>query len=196
MRTGLNDFYFDDYYQGVPEGGYTAMIERLLTGIEVKTDTDFFADRTILEKLAACTVYTGKIDEFFDWKFGTLEYRTVDFETSVVNVPDYQGTAVINFTEENIRYTRILEHKHFEFGKQPISIITKEYPSEWSKGKDAYYPVNDEKNNCKYNKYRQLASLSSRHIFGGRLAEYKYYDMHQVIASALTKSKKIIELQK
>jgi len=195
IRTAFNDFYFDDLYQGIPEGGYTAMVEKMLEGIEVKTGVDFFKERPALEALAKQIVFTGKIDEFFNFELGMLEYRTVDFETSIVDTPDYQGSAVVNFTEESIAYTRILEHKHFEFGKQPVSVITKEYPSEWTAGKEPYYPINDEKNNALYSEYKKLAAVYDKYIFGGRLAEYKYYDMHQVIGSALAKTKKLLAVK-
>jgi UDP-galactopyranose mutase len=193
IRTNFNDFYFDDDYQGIPIGGYTMMIENMLKGIEVKTGVDFFESRKFFEEISSNIVFTGKIDEFFDYRYGTLEYRSINFETSVYNQPDFQGTSVVNYTDANVPFTRILEHKHFEFGKQNSTVITKEYPSEWQVGKEAYYPINDDRNNSIYLKYKNLAKDFPNYIFGGRLAEYRYYDMHQVIASALTKCNKIIK---
>lgn len=193
IRTHFNDFYFEDQYQGIPIGGYTGMMNRLLEGIEVRTGIDFFIDRASLEEQADRVVFTGKIDEFFEYRFGTLEYRTVDFETVVLDRPDFQGTSVMNYTEASVPFTRILEHKHFEFGKQAATVITKEYPSEWKSGKEPYYPINDERNNSIYLHYKKLSQEYPQYIFGGRLAEYKYYDMHQVVASAITKSKRVLE---
>ena len=196
IRNVFNDFYFDDLYQGIPIGGYTALVKNMLKGIEVRTNTDFVCHRAELENIAHNIVFTGRIDEFFDFRFGVLEYRTVDFETQVLEIPDFQATSVINYTERSVPFTRILEHKHFEFGQGNSTVITKEYPSEWRSGKEPYYPINDKQNNTRYNQYEKLAAEFPQYIFGGRLAEYKYYDMHQVVASALTKSRKWIEIMK
>lgn len=193
IRTHYNDFYFDDTYQGIPIGGYTALVTKMLDNIETRTGVDFFSNRNELENKAKNIVFTGKIDEFFDFRFGVLEYRTVAFQTEIVDYSDYQGTSVVNYTQDSIPYTRILEHKHFEFGKQKNSVITREYPSEWKKGMEPYYPINDQKNDQLFKLYKAEGEQNSNYIFGGRLAEYKYYDMHQVIGSALAKSKKVIE---
>ncbi|MCI2228617.1 UDP-galactopyranose mutase [Polaribacter sp. MSW13] len=189
VRFNFDNNYFNDKYQGIPIGGYNKLIEGLLKGIETKTGVDFFKEKEALENLADKIVFTGKIDEYFDYKFGRLEYRSLQFEHEVLNTENYQGNAVVNYTEADIPYTRIIEHKHFEYGKQKKTVITKEYPKEWKKGDEPYYPVNDEKNSNIYLKYKQIAEKTDKVIFGGRLAEYKYYDMHQVIASALKKVK-------
>jgi UDP-galactopyranose mutase len=194
IRSSFSDFYFDDRFQGIPIGGYTALVENMLEGIEVRTGVDFFKHRAELESSAPNIVFSGKIDEFFDYKLGVLEYRSLDFDTSIIDRPDFQGTSVMNYTEEKIPFTRILEHKHFEFGKQDVTVITKEYPSEWQSGKEPYYPINDIKNNGLYKEYKNLADEHPNYIFGGRLAEYKYYDMHQVVGSALAKSNSILQL--
>lgn len=192
IRTGLNDFYFDDLYQGIPEGGYTNMINKMLKGVEIKLGVDYFKHKAELDGLANHVVYTGAIDEYFDYKFGELEYRSIDFVHKHLEIPDFQGTSVVNYTEASIPFTRILEHKHFEFGKQKTTVITEEYPVEWKKGIEPYYPINDERNKSMLKKYQDMANLIAPNVtFGGRLAEYKYYDMHQVIASALSKAKTI-----
>lgn len=194
IRTDLNDFYFDDLYQGIPVGGYTQMVDNMLAGIEVKLDVDYFKNRYELDALAENVVFTGNIDQFFDYRFGQLEYRSLEFETEVIDKPSFQGTSVVNYTQFDIPYTRILEHKYFEFAKSPVTVITREYPASWSVGKEPYYPICDETNNAKYNHYKKYAQQSCPNvIFGGRLAEYKYYDMHQVIGSALAKSKTIAQ---
>jgi UDP-galactopyranose mutase len=190
IRTQLNDFYFDDIYQGIPIGGYTNMITNLLEGIEVRLNVDYISDRFALDSLAKKIVFTGAIDEYFNYEFGPLEYRSIDFRHELLQTKDFQGTSVINYTSLNEKYTRILEHKHFEFGNQPTSIITREFPTEWKLGTEPYYPINDDKNNKIYTNYFNKSKNYENIIFGGRLAEYKYYDMHQVIASALSKSKK------
>ena len=182
--------YFNDKYQGVPVGGYNVLIEGLLKGIETKTNVDFFINRDTLMALADKIVFTGKIDEFYDYKYGKLEYRTVRFEEEILEMSNYQGNAVVNFTEKSIPYTRIIEHKHFEmFGadvdRTPKTVISKEYSSEWQEGMEPYYPVNDEKNNNLFIKYKQLAEKETNVIFGGRLAEYKYYDMAPIIERVL-----------
>lgn len=199
VRMTYDNNYFNDFYQGIPMGGYTQIIERMLDGIEVRLNTDFFEHREALEPLAKKIVYTGMIDEYFGYCYGELEYRSLRFETEVLEEENYQGNAVVNYTEYEIPYTRIIEHKHFEFGCQggkmnPKTVITYEYPATWKKGGEPYYPINDEKNNALYEKYRALAGQQENVIFGGRLGRYKYFDMHQVIAEALCMAEK--ELQK
>lgn len=189
VRFTYDNNYFNDKYQGIPIGGYNKLIEGLLDGIEVRLEIDFFAQREEFTKIADKIVFTGKIDEFYNNQFGSLEYRSLKFETKTLDQPNFQGNAVINYTESKIPYTRIIEHKHFEFGTQKKTVITYEYPDEWSLGKESYYPVNDDKNNAIYNQYKSLSEKDKNVIFGGRLAEYKYYDMHQIIGSALKKSK-------
>jgi UDP-galactopyranose mutase len=190
LRFTFDNNYFNDKYQGIPIGGYNKLTEGLLKDIEVRTDVDFFQNKDELMALAEKTVFTGNIDEFYGYQFGKLEYRSLKFEHEILNQENFQGNAVVNYTEANIPYTRILEHKHFEFGKQPKTVVTKEYHCEWTVGMEAYYPVNDEKNNELFKKYRDLSRQEENIIFGGRLAEYKYYDMHQVIGSALFTAKK------
>ncbi|WP_300080602.1 UDP-galactopyranose mutase [uncultured Thomasclavelia sp.] len=185
VRFTYDNNYFNDLYQGIPIGGYTKIIEKMLTGIDTKLNYDYFEHRDELNQIADKIVFTGMIDQFYDYKFGTLEYRSLRFETEVLDEENYQGNAVVNYTEYDIPYTRIIEHKHFEFGNQPKTIITKEYPSKWEKGDEPYYPMNDEKNNTLYAKYKELADQENNVIFGGRLGQYKYYDMHNVIAEAL-----------
>lgn len=185
FRFTFDNNYFNDLYQGVPIGGYTLLIERMLEGIEVRLNTDYLKDKKYWDTLAEKIVYTGKIDEFFDLQYGSLDYRSLNFETEVLDTENYQGSAVVNYTEREIPYTRIIEHKHFEFGTQPKTIITREYPTDFFEGNEAYYPINDDKNQAIYQKYKALADQNSKVIFGGRLAEYKYYDMHQVVEKAL-----------
>lgn len=187
VRFTYDNNYFNDKYQGIPIGGYNKLIDGLLESIEVKLNVDFFENRESFSKLAHKIVFTGKIDEYYDNQFGTLEYRSLKFDTKVVEQENFQGNAVVNYTERDISYTRIIEHKHFEFGTQKKTVVTYEYPDEWSVGKESYYPVNDDKNNTIYKKYKDLSENDAQVIFGGRLAEYKYYDMHQIIASALHK---------
>ena len=187
VRFVFDNNYFNDKYQGIPIGGYTRLVEKLLEGVEVRTNVDYFEDRNYFDSLAEKVIYTGEIDRFFDYKFGHLEYRTVSFETEILEgVSNYQGNAVINYTDAETPYTRIIEHKHFEFGTQPDTVISKEYSKEWKPGDEPYYPVNDEKNSDLYIRYKSLAEAQEKFVFGGRLAEYKYYDMHQVIQNALT----------
>ena len=190
LRFTYNNNYFDDPYQGIPKGGYTKMIQELLDGVDVKLNTDYkdFVKQNpdIFEKV----IYTGPIDEYFGYSLGPLEYRSLRFETEKLNIPNYQGNAVVNYTDKDVPYTRIIEHKHFEFGNQPNTIISKEYPVEWHVGMEPYYPVNDQKNNDLYKKYRELAKKEDKVIFGGRLGSYKYYNMDQVIAAALDLVKK------
>ncbi|MGF2618144.1 UDP-galactopyranose mutase [Rossellomorea vietnamensis] len=186
VRFTYDNNYFNDRYQGIPIGGYNIMIEKMLEKVDVKLDVDFFSNREQLEKLANKTVFTGMIDQYFDYKYGVLEYRSLKFETKLLeNEKNYQGNAVVNYTDRETPYTRIIEHKHFEFGEQESTVITKEYPTEWKKGDEPYYPINNEKNNDVYRKYKELADQEDGVIFGGRLATYKYYDMHQVIGAAL-----------
>ena len=193
IRLTFDDNYYTDKYQGIPIGGYTQMIEKMQEGIEVRLGVDFFEDRVKFESMAETIVFTGPIDEFFGHQHGELEYRSLRFETQILPIEDFQGNALINYTEEGIPFTRICEHKHFESTKSGSTVITKEYPQAWSSGEEKFYPVNDEENNSRYLLYRKMAEdLSPKYIFGGRLAEYKYYDMHQVIGSALAKARKII----
>lgn len=189
VRFTYDNNYFNDKYQGIPIGGYNKLTEGLLKGIEIKLNTDFFENREELTKLADKIVFTGKIDEFYDNQFGCLEYRSLKFDIKILNQENFQGNAVVNYTENTVPYTRIIEHKHFEFGNQDKTVVTFEYPDDWSLGKESYYPVNDIKNNAIYQKYKNLSNNDSHIIFGGRLAEYKYYDMHQIIGSALKKVK-------
>ena len=190
VRFVYDNNYFNDTYQGIPIGGYTQIIEKMLEGVEVRLNTDFFADRKTLEQSADKIVFTGMIDEYFSYCFGELEYRSLCFETEVLECENYQGNAVVNYTEYEIPYTRIIEHKHFEFGCQngrinPKTVITREYPALWKRGDEPYYPMNDEKNNTLFAQYRELADRQNKVIFGGRLGMYKYFDMHQVIEEAL-----------
>jgi len=185
VRFEFNNNYFNDIYQGIPIGGYTHIIEKMLEKIDLKLNTDFFANRQYFEQIASKIIYTGPIDQYFNYKYGPLEYRTVRFETETLNIPDYQGNAVINYTEYEVPYTRIIEHKHFEFGKQDKTIISKEYSSSWKLGDEPYYPVNNDKNNELYQKYKIEADKLSNVHFGGRLGQYKYYDMDKVILEAL-----------
>ena len=190
VRLVFDNNYFNDKYQGIPIGGYNVLIERLLEGVETRLNCDFYANREELSAMADKIVFTGAIDEFYHYQFGKLEYRTVNFETEVLDMPNYQGNAVVNYTEKEVPYTRVIEHKHFEmFGADieacPKTVISKEYSSEWTEGSEPYYPVNDEKNNSLYLKYKELADKETNVIFGGRLAEYKYYDMHHIVEKAL-----------
>ena len=190
VRFVYDNNYFNDAYQGIPIGGYNALIEKLLEGVEVKTGVDFFSDRAYWESVAEKIVFTGKIDEFYDYRFGRLEYRTVRFETETLDEPNWQGNAVVNYTSREVPYTRIIEHKHFELlgedvYKTPKTVISKEYSTEWREGMEPFYPVNDAQNTAVYEKYRALAEQEPNVIFGGRLAEYKYYDMAPVIERAL-----------
>lgn len=189
VRLVFDNNYFNDKYQGIPIGGYNKLIDGLLAGIETKTGVDFFTNRTYWESIAEKIVFTGKIDEFYGYCYGKLEYRTVRFEEVIHDMPNFQGNAVVNYTEREIPYTRIIEHKHFEmFGQEvydcPKTVISKEYSTEWVEGMEPYYPVNDERNNILYQRYKELADKEKKVIFGGRLAEYKYYDMAPVIEKA------------
>lgn len=189
IRFTFDNNYFNDKYQGIPIGGYTPLLEQLLADAEVLTNTNYFDRREYWNALAKNVVFTGAIDEFYNYTFGNLEYRSLRFENQILSTANYQGNAGVNYTDKDVPYTRIIEHKHFEFGSQKKTVITFEYPEEWKLGKEPYYPVNDKKNNETYSKYRALADKEKHIIFGGRLAEYKYYDMHQIIASALHKVK-------
>lgn len=196
VRLTFDNNYFNDSFQGIPVGGYTLLIENMLKGVEVKLNTDYFEHREELHKLADKIIYTGEIDRFYDYRFGHLQYRTVSFETETLDMPNYQGNAVINYTDSETPFTRIIEHKHFEaFGNEvyanPVTVISREYSKEWNPGDEPYYPVNDERNSALYAKYKELADREENVIFCGRLAEYRYYDMHQVISETL---KKVMQL--
>lgn len=184
VRFTFDNNYFNDRYQGIPIGGYTKMIERMLEGVEVRLECDFFAHKCEFLADADKVIYTGAIDRYFDYCYGPLEYRSVRFETEVLDTPNYQGNAVVNYTAAEVPYTRIIEHKHFEFGAQPKTVISREYSSAWKLGDEPYYPVNDQKNSDLYAKYRALAEKEPNVFFGGRLGQYKYYDMDDVILSA------------
>ncbi|MBN2787139.1 MAG: UDP-galactopyranose mutase [Paludibacteraceae bacterium] len=185
VRFTFDNNYFNDKYQGIPIGGYNVLVERLLDGVELKLNSDFFQNKTEYTKLANKIVYTGMLDEFFDYCYGELEYRSLHFEHQLLNQDNYQGNAVVNYTERNIPYTRIIEHKHFDFGNQEKTVITREYPQEWDKTKEAYYPINNDRNNKLFATYKQLASQQNNVIFGGRLGDYAYYDMDKVIRLAI-----------
>ena len=184
VRYTYDNNYFNDLYQGIPIGGYTVLIEKLFAGCDIRTGVDYLEDRETYDALADRVVYTGPIDAYFGYCLGKLEYRTVRFETQVLDTDNYQGVAVVNYTDREPAYTRIIEHKHFEFGTQPRTVISREYPSEWKEGMEPYYPVNDEKNQALYQKYAALACQENT-VFGGRLGEYKYYDMDKVIEAAM-----------
>lgn len=196
VRFTYDNNYFNDKYQGIPVGGYTQIVEKMLEGIEVKLNTNFFDNAEEYKKSAEKILFTGMIDEYFNYCYGELEYRSLRFETEELDCENYQGNAVVNYTEYEVPYTRIIEHKHFEFGCQgdnegmnPKTIITREYPAKWKKGDEPYYPMNDEKNNNLYAKYKALAEKEEKVIFGGRLGMYKYFDMHNVVAEALKLAK-------
>lgn len=196
VRLTFDNNYFNALYQGIPIGGYTKLVENLLDGIEVRLNTDYLADKDTWNAMANKVVYTGPIDAYFDFQLGNLEYRSVRFETEVLDIPNFQGNAAMNYTDRETPWTRIIEHKWFEFGKDehgedlPKTVISREYSSEWKPGEEPYYPVNDEKNGARYQAYKALAEQESHVIFGGRLGEYKYYDMDQVIAAALEMSRR------
>lgn len=185
VRFTYDNNYFNDLYQGIPIGGYTKIIEKMLDGIEVKLNCDFFDNKEKLENIANKIIFTGPIDKYYNYCFGELEYRSLRFEEKVVETDNYQGNSVVNYTEYDVPYTRIIEHKHFEYGTQNKTVITKEYPDKWTKDKEPYYPINNDKNNDLYNKYKELADNNNKVIFGGRLGQYKYYDMDKVIEQAL-----------
>ena len=189
VRYIYDNNYFNDIYQGIPIGGYTAMIEKMLAKAEIRLGVDYLEHKDELDALAEKVVYTGPIDAYYGYQFGELEYRSVSFETEVLDQPNYQGNAVVNYTEYEVPYTRIIEHKHFEFGTQDKTVISREYPAAWKKGDEPYYPVNNEKNNMLYHSYEKLAKEEKKVIFGGRLGTYKYMDMHHVVAEALRVTK-------
>ena len=193
VRLTFDNNYFNALYQGIPMGGYTKMVENMLEGIEVRLNTDYLENKEELDSLADKVVYTGPIDAYFNYKLGTLEYRSVRFETEVLDKPNFQGNAAVNYTDAETPWTRIIEHKWFEFGTQPKTVISREYSSEWKLGDEPYYPVNDEKNGALYAEYKKLGEAEIKVIFGGRLGEYKYYDMDAVIAAALDRVKKEFE---
>ncbi|EKP1128864.1 UDP-galactopyranose mutase [Klebsiella michiganensis] len=185
VRFTFDNNYFSDRYQGIPIGGYTKLIQRMFGDVEIKLNTDYFENKKYFDSIAEKVIYTGPIDQFFDYCYGALEYRSLRFEHEVLDNDNYQGVAVVNYTEFEVPHTRIIEHKHFDPVDVSHTVITKEFPVEWTLGSEAYYPINDKKNMDIFKKYRELAKAEDKIIFGGRLAEYKYYDMHQVIASAL-----------
>ena len=185
VRFIYDNNYFNDSYQGIPIGGYTQIIEKMLDGIEVRLNYDYFDHKDELKDIADKIIFTGPIDKFYDYKFGELEYRSLRFETETLNTSNYQGNAVVNYTEYEVPYTRIIEHKHFDYVDTDKTIITREYPAKWDKDKEPYYTINDEKNTNLYNKYKELSEKDDKVIFGGRLGQYKYFDMDKVIAEAL-----------
>ena len=191
VRFTFDNNYFNDPYQGIPKEGYTALVERLLEGAEVRLGVDYLAHRDALNALADTVVYTGPIDAYYDYCYGALEYRSLRFESETPDTDNYQGVAVVNYNERQIPYTRIIEHKHFAFGKGDKTVITREYPADWAPGAEPYYPVNDETNQALYRRYRELAQGEKRVIFGGRLGRYQYYNMDQVVASALAITKEL-----
>ncbi|MBR2288653.1 MAG: UDP-galactopyranose mutase [Clostridia bacterium] len=198
VRLTFDNNYFNALYQGIPVGGYTKMVEHMLSGIEVRLGVDYLKDRAALDALAERVVYTGPIDAFFDYSEGTLAYRSVRFETELLDIPNFQGNAAVNYTDRETPWTRIIEHKWFEFGKDaqgndlPKTVISREYSSEWKPGDEPYYPVNDAQNNAVYEAYRKRAQAQDRVIFGGRLGEYKYYDMDKTIEVVLSKAKEVL----
>lgn len=189
VRFTYDNNYFNDKYQGIPIGGYNRLIEKMLDGIDIELGVDYLARRNEFNNMASKIIYTGMIDEFYDYKFGQLQYRSLHFEHETHSIDNFQGNAVVNYTDLDTPYTRIIEHKHFEFGTQESTIITKEYPVEWKLGDEPYYPINDEMNNELYIKYKALADKENKVAFGGRLAEYRYYDMDDVIQKALEMSR-------
>ena len=191
VRLTFDNNYFNALYQGIPMGGYTKMVENMLEGIEVRLNVDYFEHKAELDALADRVIYTGPIDAYFGYKLGYLQYRSVRFETEVLDKPNFQGNAAVNYTDRETPWTRIIEHKWFEFGDQPKTVISREFSSEWKPGDEPYYPVNDERNGKLYQQYKALADAEEKVIFGGRLGEYKYYDMDAVIASALDKCREL-----
>ncbi len=188
VRFTYDNNYFNDLYQGIPIGGYNVIIDKLFAGCDIETGVDYLEHRKHYDALGETVVYTGTIDAYYQYQFGKLEYRSLRFESEVLDEENHQGVAVVNYTDRETPYTRVIEHKHFEFGTQPKTVITREYPADWKEGMEAYYPVNDEKNQALYQQYAALAENEDHVIFGGRLAEYKYYDMDKVIASALKRT--------
>lgn len=192
LRFTYDNNYFNDRYQGIPVDGYTALVEKMIDGADIVLNTDFFDNKEQLMSKADHVIYTGMIDRYFDYKLGVLEYRSVYFETEELDTDNYQGNAVVNYTAADVPFTRIIEHKHFEFGKQPTTVISREYSKEWKKGDEPYYPVNNDKNNELYLKYKELADKEPNVTFGGRLGQYKYYDMDKVIAEALKTANELL----
>ncbi len=198
VRYTFDNNYFNALYQGIPVGGYTKLVENLLEGIEGRLETDYLAEKETYDAMAEQVIYTGPVDAYFGYSLGTLEYRSVRFEQEIMDIPNYQGNAVVNYTDRETPWTRIIEHKWFEFGKDengkelPKTVISREYSSEWKPGDEPYYPVNDEKNNGLYEQYKQMADREEKVCFGGRLGEYKYYDMDAVILSALTRAREML----
>lgn len=196
VRFTWDNNYFNDLYQGIPIGGYTKMFENMLDGIDVLTGVDYLANKAHFDAISGRVVFTGKIDEYYGYRFGELEYRTLKFENDILDTDNYQGNAVVNYTDANVPWTRVIEHKHFEPGnKSPVTYVTREIPDEWHSGKIPYYPIGDEKNMALWQKYDDLAQSETKTVFGGRLAEYRYYDMHQVICSAMAKVRKELMAQ-
>ena len=191
VRLTFDNNYFNALYQGIPMGGYTKMVANMLEGIEVRLNTDYLANKAELDALADKVIYTGPIDAYFGYRLGNLQYRSVRFETEVLDKPNFQGNAAVNYTDRETPFTRIIEHKWFEFGTQPKTVISREYSSEWKPGDEPYYPVNDERNGALYQQYKRLADAEEKVSFGGRLGEYKYYDMDAVIAAALDKCREL-----
>ena len=196
VRFTFDNNYYDDPYQGIPIEGYTKITEKMLSGSEVRLNTDFLADRAELTAAADKIIYTGQIDAYFDYKLGELDWRSLRFENETLDIENYQGNAVVNYTDRETPYTRVIEHKHFVFGNQPRTVITREYPAPWTKGLEPYYPVNDAKNQNLYAEYKKLAEAENNVTFGGRLAQYKYYDMDEVVAAALKAANKELAGQK
>ena len=192
VRFTFDNNYFNDPYQGIPKEGYTALVERLLEGAEVRLGVDYLADREHLNALADKVIYTGPIDAYYAYCYGALGYRSLRFEEEILPIDNYQGVAVVNYNERQIPYTRIIEHKHFAFGKGDKTVITREYPADWTEGAEPYYPINDAENQALYRRYRELADAEDKVIFGGRLGRYQYFDMDQVVASALATAKEIL----
>ena len=192
VRFMYDNNYFNDRFQGIPIGGYTQIIEKMLEGVTVKLQYNYFDHKEEMDNVAKKIIFTGPIDLYFNYVYGELEYRSLRFETEILNEENHQGNAVINYTEYNVPYTRVIEHKHFENINSPNTVITKEYPDIWTKEKEPYYPINDEKNNLLYNKYKELAKNTNKVIFGGRLGQYKYYDMDKIIEEALSLAKNIL----
>ena len=190
VRFTYDNNYFNDVYQGIPVGGYTKIVEKMLDGIEIKLNCDFFKEKDYFEGIADKIIFTGMIDQYYNYRFGELEYRSLRFENEILDQENYQGNAVVNYTDFETPFTRIIEHKHFEFGNQSKTVITREYPEKWSRDKEPYYPINNDKNNVLYEKYKSIAEKEKKVIFGGRLGHYQYYDMHRVIEEALKCLKK------
>ena len=192
LRFTYDDNYFSDPLQGIPEEGYTALVERLLDGSDVLLSTDYFSDRAALDAKADRVLFTGRIDEYYGARFGRLAYRSLRFESETLDLPDYQGNAVVNYTSADVPFTRIIEHKHFVFGKQEKTVITREYPAEWREGDEPYYPVNDDENNALYARYAALAEKEEKVVFGGRLGLYRYLDMDKIVFEALSLARRLL----